>query len=315
MPNFNQLKLCHLVITSHKEMLFRNADDVGVFLNCLALAAYSTDTRVLVDAEMSTHSHTGILSSKPIEFDRSTRIRYSRYFNKKYNRNGRFGDIGCYTSFMNGAAHICTAISYILRNSVHHGVSSTPFGYPFSTANSIFAKELGRSAPERMITSRSEISSFLPRYSEFPDGYAMTPGGVFARESFEEIQLVESFYVSPRSFLFNMNRLSGEEWSKDQEKDGTGSEPVTLKSMETGCPESELSRMLQAERGHAFMNMGVDDFTLCGIVDNDIIKRFHKTSVYELSIEQKQKIANILCHDLKASPVQASRILAMEYLK
>lgn len=290
MPNFNQLKLCHLVITSHKEMLFRNADDVGVFLNCLALAAYSTDTRVLVDAEMSTHSHTGILSSKPIEYDRSTRIRYSRYFNKKYNRNGRFGDIGCYISFMNGAAHICTAISYILRNGVHHGVSSTPFGYPFSTAKSIFAKELGRSAPERLITSRNEIPSFLPRYSKFPDGYAMTPGGVFARESFEEIQLVESFYVSPRSFLFYMNRLSGEEWSKDQEKDGTGSEPVTLKSMETGCPESELSRMLQAERGHAFMNMGVDDFTLCGIVDNDIIKSSTKHPFTNFPLNKNKKL-------------------------
>ena len=313
MQNFGQLKLCHLVITSHKEVLFRNAGDVGVFLNCLALAAYSTGTRILVDAEMSTHCHIGMISSQPTEFDRSLRIRYSRYFNKKYNRNGRFGDIGCYTAYMNGAAHICTAISYILRNGVHHGICGTPFGYPYSSANCIFAKELGRTPQSGMITSRSEISSFLPRYSNFPDWYAMTPDGVFIRKSFEEIQLVESLYVTPRSFLYNMNRLSGEEWRKDQERDGAGTEPVTLQSMEIGYSESEMSRMLKAERGHSFMNMGADDFTLCSVVDNDIVRRFGKLSVYDLSPSQKQKAAEMLCREMRASPSQASRVLAMEY--
>lgn len=313
MQNFSQLKLCHLVITSHKEVLFRSAEDVGAFLNCLALAAYSTRTRIIVDAEMSTHSHIGILSSQPTEFDRSVRIRYSKYFNRKYNRGGRFGDIGCFTAYLSGAAHICTAISYILRNPVHHGISATPFGYPHSSANCIFAKDLGRMPQKGMIGSRREISSFLPRYSEFPDGYVMSPEGVFARESFEEIQLVESLYVTPRSFLYNMNRLSGEEWRRDQERDGTGIEPVTLQSMEVRYSESEVSRMLKAERGHSFMNMGADDFTLCGVVDNDIIRRFGKDSVYELSLLQKRKATEILCHELKASATQASRILAMDY--
>ena len=313
MQNFGQLKLCHLVITSHKEVLFRSAADVGVFLNCLALAAYSTGTRILVDAEMSTHSHIGLLSTQPTEFDRSVRIRYSKYFNRKYNRGGRFGDIGCFTAYLNGAAHICTAISYILRNPVHHGISATPFGYPHSSANCIFAKDLGRTPQKEAITSRREISSFLPRYSEFPDDYVMSLEGVFARESFEEIQLVESLYVTPRSFLYNMNRLSGEEWMKDQERDGTGIEPVTLQNMEVGYSESEMSRMLKAEKGHSFMNMGADDLTLCNVVDNHIIRRFGKESVYDLSLSQKRKAAETLCHELKASPTQASRILVMEY--
>ena len=313
MQNFGQLKLCHLVITSHKEVLFRSAADVGAFLNCLALAAYSTGTRILVDAEMSTHSHIGLLSSRPTEFDRSVRIRYSKYFNRRYKRSGRFGDIGCFTAYLNGAAHICTAISYILRNPVHHGISATPFGYPHSSANCIFAKDLGRMPQNGAITSRREISSFLPSYNEFPDGYAMSPEGVFVRESFEEIQLVESLYVTPRSFLYNMNRFSGEEWRKDQERDGTGIEPVTLQNMEVGYSESEMSRMLKAEKGHSFMNMGADDFTLCSVVDNDIIRRFGKVSVYDLSLSQRRKAAETLCHELKASPTQASRILALEY--
>lgn len=313
MVNFNQLTLCHLIITSHEEVLFRNATDVGVFLNCLALAAYSTESRILVDAEMSTHSHIGLLSPRPTEFCRSARIRYSRYFNAKYKRNGRFGDIGCYVAHLKGAAHICTAISYILRNGLHHGASSTPFGYPYSSVNCLFARELGRGQASGLITSRKEISSLLPRYDIFPDNYVMNSDGVFLRESFEEIQLVESLYVTPRSFLYNMNRLSGEEWKRDQERDGAEGEPVTLMNMETGYTETEMSRMLKAERGHSFMNMGTDDFTLCGIVDNELLRRFRKSSVYELSPRQKQMVAETLQYDLKASQKQISRILALEY--
>ena len=311
--NFNQLTLCHLIITSHKEVLFRSSDDVGVFLNSIALAAYSTETRVLVDAEMSTHSHIGIFSPKPTEFCRSLRIRYSRYFNRKYRREGRFGDIGCYVTCLSGVAHICTAVSYILRNGLHHGVSSTPFGYPYCSANSLFVKDFGRSVSGKCITSRAEIESFLPRFSKFPDGYVMDSKGVFLRESFEEVQLVESLYVTPRSFLYNMNRLSGEEWCRDQERDGNGKPPVTLQNMEVGWSPDELSRMLKAERGHSFISKPIDDFSLCELVDNELVRYYGKFSVYELSRSQRKKIADTLCNEMKVPVAQASRVLALEY--
>lgn len=313
MANFNQLTICHLIITSHKEVLFREAKDVGTFLNCIALAAYSTETRILADAEMSTHCHLGIISPRPNEFCRSVRIRYSRYFNKKYKRDGRFGETGCYVTFLDGAAHICTAISYILRNGLHHGISPTPFGYPYCSVNYLFTKDLGRDSFKQSITDRNEIASCLPKCSEFPDGYAMDSSGVFLRESFEEIKLVESLYVSARSFLYNMNRLSGEEWCRDQERDGNSKRPVTLQNMEIGWTESEMSRMLKAERGHSFINKSMDDFSLCKLVDNDLVTHFRKSSVYELSKRQRQKIADTLCRDLKVPAAQASRVLAMEY--
>ena len=313
MTNINKLSFCHLIFTSHKEVLFRNSYDVGIFLNCIALAAYATQTRILADAEMSTHCHIGILSPKPTDFCRSTRIRYSKYFNHKYNRKNRFGDVGCYMSLMNGPAHICTAISYILRNGLHHGISSTAFGYPYCSVNTLFSNDLRRTNQFNIISARNEISSFLPRNSRFPDYYIMSDNGVFLRESFEEVQLVESFYVSPRAFLYNMNRLSSEEWIREQEKDGNECTPVTLQSMELVRSESEISAMLRAERGHAFINKTDNDFNLCETVDNNLLRKFHKSSVYDLSIEQKRRIANILQYDLKATQSQISRILALEY--
>ena len=76
----------HICFTSHNEVMFRDPEDHGMFLNLMALRAFSMDTEVLVDAQMSTHVHLGIFSGNPQLFAASLRMSYSKYFNRKYDR-------------------------------------------------------------------------------------------------------------------------------------------------------------------------------------------------------------------------------------
>ena len=93
---------------------------------------------------------------------------------------------------------------------------------------------------------------------------------------------VENMFVTPRSFLYYMNRISGEEWKKEQEKDENQQPPVTLDVIEKGINLQSVDRMLINESGrHKYRNLS--DIDLCTIVDTEVLPNADKVSVYELT--------------------------------
>ena len=72
--------------------MFRDAEDHGMFLNILALRGFSTETEVECEAEMSTHVHINTLTAQPGRFAGQVRMSYTKWFNAKYGREGRFGE-------------------------------------------------------------------------------------------------------------------------------------------------------------------------------------------------------------------------------
>lgn len=72
--------------------MFRDEEDHGMMLNLMALRAFSADTEILVDAEMSTHVHQNVFTDRPMEYASALRMSYTKYFNRKYGRDGRMGE-------------------------------------------------------------------------------------------------------------------------------------------------------------------------------------------------------------------------------
>ena len=66
--------------------------------------------------------------------------------NRKYGRPKycRLGEKNYFELDVFGNAHIQSALSYVLRNPLHHGVSVTPFAYPYSNVNDFFPVEMGK---------------------------------------------------------------------------------------------------------------------------------------------------------------------------
>ncbi|MCR5017461.1 MAG: hypothetical protein K6A64_01530, partial [Bacteroidales bacterium] len=221
-------------------MMFRSPRDVGLFINLLALHSYRDNVDILMDAEMSTHTHLGLFAENPDEFMWKLRISYDRMFNTLYGRTGRLGEKGAFIKAIDGKIHICTGLSYIARNGLHHGLSCTAFGYPYCSAKSLFVKETGFYKWGKLIVSRDEIASLIPRRYDFPDSFAMNENGVFERTTFMATQIAEAYYGSARNYLFQMNRLSGEEWLSEQQQDGNGISPIRLVDMEPSYPTDLL---------------------------------------------------------------------------
>ena len=296
-------EMYHICFTSHDEVMFRDEEDHGMFVNLMALRAFSSKTEIVVDAEMSTHVHQGVFSDRPAEFARRERMSYTKYFNYKYGRKGRFGQKYTFLQPVKGFMHQMTLQNYILRNGLHHGAVNTAFGYPYCTVKDLFAEELGFGKSVGAGYSREVMSSYLPRHAVFPDEYEMNSSGVFLRRSFMEIRIAEQYYVTPRNYLYQMNRLTDESWSRDQMKDNTG-EPLTLGAVEL-ADESMVARMLKNESGKQHLRM--QDMDVCRLIDRDLLQG--SATVYQLQNGRKRDIARQLYYEFHLPEHQIRRCL------
>lgn len=300
-------KTFHLCLSGDDEVIFRDLEDYHMGFNYFAIALYKTDSIGLAESFMSTHTHQTIQTAAPDEFMYNFRRPYSLYFNNKYQRTGRLGEKDHFAMEVNGYHHQVAAISYTLRNALHHGVVSIPYSYPHCSVNAIFRREMGKFTDEKTLP-RSQTYKYLSRRAEFPDSYKMSEIGVFLRESVLDIPQVENLFVTPRAFNYYMSRKSSEEWDKEQAKDGNGQAPINLTSFENGILLHNTNQMHAFEAGKADYRK-ITDIELCTMLDNLARTRYGRHSVYQLTRQEKAQIAEELYKTLHLSEALIRRCL------
>ena len=299
----------HICFTSHDEVMFRDREDHGMFVNLMALRAFSHDTEIVVDSEMSTHVHLGVFSQEPQRFSAALRMSYTKYFNRKYGREGRMGEKYTFQLKIEGHVHQMVFQSYILRNGLHHGASATALGYAFCSVRDLFVEDIGLVPEKAVPLSRAVMRSYLPRHAEFPDQYQMNEHGVFTRRSFMELRRAEQYYGSPRNFLYQMNRLTDESWSREQLSDATGA-PLTIGDIER-TDEKSIAQMLKNESGRYFSRTRMQDLDVCRLIDKDLLPSYGVPSVYLLNDSQKRQIARLLYHEFHLPEHQIRRCVVL----
>ena len=300
-------KTYHVCLSAGEEIMFRDLEDYNRGFNCFALALYRSNSTGLVESFMSNHFHLMIQTEDPKEFMYNMRQPYSKYFNRKYCRNGRLGEKHHFQLEISGLHHHLAAMSYTLRNALHHGVSPIPYAYPHSSVNSIFRKEMGKTSDERLIPQKSYYK-YIGRRAEYPSSYKMNKNGLFLRESVLDIAQVENMFVTPRSFDYYMGRKTSEDWQKEQSKDNLQIPPVRLEDIEAGARMQTLEAMMINENGKGNYRK-ISDIDLCIEIDQLILPEFGKGSVYLLSDQEKRKIAELLYRKYLIKETQIRRCL------
>ena len=305
-------KLYHLSLSSTDEVLFRSHEDYRRAFNCYTLALLKSHSLSYADAFMSNHVHFCVTSSDLKELCYTFKIGYGMYFNNKYKRKGPLFDSNIFTLEIEGIYHNIAAVSYVLRNPLHHGIALTPFDYPYCSANSIFRKELGKSS-NIDILPKKRMWRFLPKNTKIDIPFRMDINGMFLREDVTEVKLVEILYGTARNYLYHMNRISDSKWEDEQKQDKTGTNPITISLIEHN--QFDLSKMLRNEYSRKNYQV-ITDLELCEYIDNHILKEYSVDSIYSLSQKQKNEIGNTLYSTFKTKGIstnQISRCLAMKY--
>ena len=302
-------KTYHLCLSAGDEILFRDLEDYNRGFNCFALALHKTDSTGLVESFMATHTHQMIQTDDPKEFMWHFRQPYSKYFNQKYQRTGKLGEETHFTMEVVGYHHMLAAMSYVLRNALHHGVVSIAYAYPHCSVNAIFRTEMGKFQKENLLPERN-YSRFIGRRAEYPCNYKMSTSGVFLRETVLDIPQVENLFVSPRSFNYYMSRKSSEDWEAEQRKDGNDISPINISTIERGISLQDVTKMSFNEAGKADYRK-ITDINLCTELDALARDKYGKHSVYQLADREKQQIANDLYQNRHINEQQIRRCLAM----
>ena len=241
-------KTFHISLSSHNEVMFRDEADLTRGFNCLALAILETDSRLLADGFTTTHLHHLAQSDAPDEVMRRYRLAYTRYFNARHKRSGRMAEKFCFKLPVEGFHHTMAALNYVNRQGLHHGLAPTPFGYPYCSANSYFSNQLGKDRDTTLLPD-SQRYKYLPHGNPVPSSYRMDTSGLLLREDILDVALVESYYITPRNYLYQMNRLGDEMLLKEQREEESSSPLITLDLIEQGTPDFDIGQLLQNEKG------------------------------------------------------------------
>ena len=291
-------KTCHLCLSSHDEVLYRSEADLRFGFNCLAIAVLETESRLLAEGFLSTHNHSLVQTDHEKELGFRSRNAYSRFFNTKYKRRGRLGEKNIFILEIEGLHHTMAGLNYVNRQGLHHGLATTPFDYVHCSANAFFRKELGKAFIPALI-SESRKSRFLPSNVRLPAKYRMDESGLLLREDIIDTAYVQQLYVSPRSFLMQMNRITDSR-DYDQQKSENDTPPVTIELIETGVPGFDSATARNCEHGKVDRSR-MTDIELCSLIDSQIIPDGlgERTTLYDLAESRRERIFDWLIQENK----------------
>ena len=282
-------KTCHLCLSSHDEVMYRSEADLIIGFNCLAIAVLETESRLLAEGFLSTHNHSLVQTDNEKELAFRSRYAYSRYFNTKYKRRGRLGEKEFFILDIEGLHHTLAALNYVNRQGLHHGLATTPFEYMHCSANAFFRKELGKDFEPKLMAD-SKRNRYLPSNVYLPSKYRMDESCLLLREDIIDIAYVKQLYISPRSFLLQMNKVTDPRDLEEQRKEND-TPPVTMDAIETGVPDYDANTARHCEYGKVDRSR-MTDIELCTLIDVRIIPdgQGERTTIYDLPLFKRERI-------------------------
>ena len=295
-------KIFHICLSSHEEVMFRTEADFVRGFNCLAETALLTESRLLADGLLSTHWHTVVQTDDPDNFVRRYRYSYARYFNSTHSRQGRLGERKAFVTEIDGIHRLTTAISYVNRQGLHHGLTATPFGYPHCSVNAYYRRELGKDSMDCALMPAGCRHQFLTRNVRIPESYRMAKNGLLLREDILDTSYVEQVYLTPRNFLFQMNKLTDERIMEEQKSEKSSTPVISIDLIEQGTPDFNIKQMLVNEQGRVNKSWMTDQ-DLCRLIDSYYIPRLKgegsPATVYSLSPIERSRLFETMKRDLR----------------
>ena len=207
-----------------ENVLFRNDSDYIFFNNRFATSSYALITNPLAETTMSTHFHSlievadGTVADELIHRLRKT---YNLHYTLNYGRPSGGPDVAgnvigkihkVEISDRESALH---EILYILKNPVHHYVTSCPLGYSYSSAQYVFADSmvspLIRKELQKSITVFRDLQ-YRQKYrtagsDQVPDDWEVLDNGMILPSSYINMKRVRAFWNNNvKSFIYDINR-------------------------------------------------------------------------------------------------------------
>ena len=203
------------ICNSSPVILFRQVEDFLIAISRLAVCSYVSIVEVFAFSIMSTHFHFIIRGERKRvdEFIRLYRRSVVVAHNTTYNARVRL-PITC--NLLEGEDSVISAMNYVLKNPIRHGIAQTAFSYPYSSVSCYFKEHFSRAdyfPRERIsVATKSPYDLTTRDYKrlfsnyDVPQTFRILSDRMVDPQSFVAIKRVETIYSSAKNFSYHMNR-------------------------------------------------------------------------------------------------------------
>ncbi len=209
-------KMYH-VFSEGDKVLFRENGDYIFFNNKFASSTFMYQLQVLAETTMSTHFHSIVESADEKAVDDSIfklRKAYSLYYSAKYGFS--IGDTLKVSKIeVSGRESVLNELRYVMKNQVHHYVTTYPFAYPYSSVFYVFMDQL---VPPVFIEILNEQTSkfcelnyrqkrHIAGVDKVPDNWMVLDNKMILPSSYINITRIRAFWGNNvKSFMFDINK-------------------------------------------------------------------------------------------------------------
>jgi len=209
-------KMYH-VFSEGENVLFRENSDYIFFNNKFAVSIYTYQLQALAETTMSTHFHSIVeaVDEKAVD-DLILKLHkaYALYYSAKYGHS--IGDSFKISKLeISGMESIMNELRYVMKNQVHHYVTTYPLAYPYSSVSYLFIDSLMPpvfiDALNARTTKICELSlrqkKRLVGLDEVPDNWLVLDNKMILPSSYINTVRVRNFWKNNvKSFMFDINK-------------------------------------------------------------------------------------------------------------
>jgi len=209
-------KMYH-VYSEGDNVLFRDDSDYTFFNNKFAVSCFTHKIQPLAETTMSTHFHSFSETPDDETIDQcnlEVQKSYSIYYSMKYGQSLK-GKFKIEKLEITGIDAILRELLYVMKNPVHHYVTSFPLVYPYSSAAYLFLDDslpkifaeslLARTMEFKDITSRRK--RIIAGNENIPDNWRVFENNMILPSSYINQQRARAFWNNNvKSFMFDINK-------------------------------------------------------------------------------------------------------------
>lgn len=279
----NEIHFYHVCTKGlESKLLFYDTSDYQRAVNVLAIVSWVTKVNVFAYCFMANHIHV-LIGAKDEDaaegFVTMFKKDYSQYYSKRYGADRVLKRVAVTIKEMYDIPYVKNCVAYVLRNPVDGGLVKAAEKYEWSSVGCYFS---GDSCSSPLLSSMSirQIKSMLGTHRAVWDSKMCLDGNGIVPKSFVDYKLVEGLF----------NNSSAHFWSQ-------------ILKVDSAQMEYDFS---------VGADMRYNDYEMIPRISDIAGKWFGKSSVSELSVRERCKIAGYMYRHLNSSVPQISRLLGLE---
>lgn len=265
-------------------LLFLDEEDYRCGIRVLAVSAFKNNVKIAAYCLMANHVHFMVCADNHADvtgFLVHFKKAYSRHYNSRHGVPGVMKRIGSTIKGMSDVSYVRNCVAYILRNPVEGGLVRDSGSYLWSSVSCYFSKkDYSSCKPVSSLTVR-EVLRVLHTHCDLSSSGLLFDGNYdIIPESFVAVAFVESLFRNSQEYF----------WSRVAKVDSSVMELELVFDGRVRYNDHELMRMTEAV----------------------VSDRFRKTSVSQLVMSERCKLAVYLYRRMYAGTSQIARLLGLD---